>query len=77
MTKDQLLKKDWQLLTAQGIIDLQSSLLLVIDNQTRILSKLYDIPLKAMSKEQEEKLSQYKKEVTNAVRKNIPDYPQK
>lgn len=75
MTRDELLKKDWQLLTAYSGMRSLSYLRTIMDNQAVIISELKKIPLKDVVSQ----MTQFEKDnyndIVKAVKNDIPDYP--
>ncbi len=51
MTQDELLKKDWQLLTARALISNSSFLRSIFENQAVIISELKKIPIEQVLKQ--------------------------
>jgi hypothetical protein len=75
MTNEEILKKDWQLLTAHALIHLESQLETVLQNQAVIISELKKIPIADVANQ----MATFQKENYQAsselFKKNIPDYP--
>ena len=75
MEKEELLKKDWQLLTAYAEIKTISYLRTVLDNQAVIIAELTKIPLKSVAKQMKKFEDENYSTVMQQVKENIPDYP--
>jgi hypothetical protein len=75
MTQDELLKKDWQLLTARALISNSSFLRSIFENQAVIISELKKIPIEQVLKQMNEYNNENYNIVSNMVDENIPNYP--
>lgn len=74
MTRDEILKKDWQLLTAYSEMKTISYLRTIMDNQAVIISELKNIPLKDVTEQMKNYEKENYSEVVKQVKDNIPDY---
>lgn len=75
MTKEELLKKDWQLLTAYSNITTISKLETILENQAVIISHLKNIPIDSVLKQMNEFEKDNYVKIQKDVKDNIPDYP--
>ncbi len=74
MTKDELLKKDWQLLTAYSNISTIAKLDTILQNQAVIIAHLKNIPIESVIKKMDEFKDENYKTAMELAKKNIPDY---
>jgi len=75
MEKDELLKKDWQLLTAYSEMTTLSYLQTIMDNQAVIISELKNIPLKDVAEKMCKNQKDNYESIVKSTRDNIPNYP--
>lgn len=75
MKPEELLKKDWQLLTAYCEMRTISYLRTIMDNQAVIISELKKIPLKDVTAQMTKFEEENYETVVQQVRNDIPDYP--
>lgn len=75
MKKEDLLKKDWQLLTAYSEMTAISYLHTIMENQAVIISELKKIPIDDVLKKMHEYQIENYNKVVNNVKNNIPNYP--
>lgn len=74
MTKAELLKKDWQLLTAYSNISTLSKLDTILENQAVIISHIQNIPVAKVTKKMKEHERENYVQYSKLVKNNIPDY---
>lgn len=75
MKKEELLKKDWQLLTAYSEMTSISYLRTIMENQAVIISELKKIPIENVLKKMNEYQNDNYSKVVKMVKENIQDYP--
>lgn len=75
MTDEELLKKDWQLLTAKTLISNASFLRTILENQNFIISKLCNMPISDVTAKTNEYLAENYQKVVKMIDTGIPDYP--
>lgn len=74
MEKEQILKKDWQLLNAYGTISQLAMLRTIMDNQAIIISHLKNIPVESVAKQMQVFEKENYSEISKKIENNIPDY---
>ncbi len=75
MDNKKLLAKDWQLMIAHGLLQSLAYQRTIIENQSVIISKLLNIPIDDVVKNNNEIIRDNRKIVDDMTEKNIPDYP--
>jgi hypothetical protein len=75
MEHDEIKRKDWQLLTAQLLINNHTILKVLLRNQVLILSKLNEKSEDEIEKETHELIDRLYQGTIDDIRQHIPDYP--
>ena len=75
MTNEELLKKDWQLLSAHAHLHTLAKLDTILQNQAVIISHFEDVPLKDVSKQMHDFEHENYEKIVEKIASTIPDYP--
>lgn len=75
LSNSELLKKDWQILTARSNIDTMGILMTVLQNQILIMAKLEGKPVITVHDEIHKRLEENQAFIESQVKDNFPEYP--